>query len=101
VKKLIQYMATPGAQQIWVQRGGFTATNNQVPASAYPDTVAAASAKALGAAPIFRFGADDLMPSQVEDAFWKGVVTYIGDQTQLDSILSQIEGIAAQAYTSG
>ena len=73
MKQLVQYLATPDAQEIWVKRGGFTATNNQVPASDYPDAVAGASAKALSAAPIFRFGADDLMPSQVEDAFWKGL----------------------------
>jgi alpha-glucoside transport system substrate-binding protein len=99
VKQLIQYMATPDAQAIWVKRGGFTATNNQVPASDYPDAVAGASAQALASAPIFRFGADDLMPSQVEDAFWKGVLTYIGDPTQLDSVLTTIEGVAASAYT--
>jgi alpha-glucoside transport system substrate-binding protein len=100
VKQLIQYMATPDAQAIWVKRGGFTATNNQVSTSDYPDAVSGASAKALASAPIFRFGADDLMPSQVEDAFWKGVLTYIGDPTQLDSVLTTIEGVAAQAYTS-
>jgi alpha-glucoside transport system substrate-binding protein len=100
VKQLVQYMATADAQAIWVKRGGFTATNKDVDPSAYPDQVAAASAKALSSAAIFRFGADDLMPSQVEDAFWKGVVTYIGDQTQLDSVLTQIEGVAAQSYTS-
>lgn len=100
VKQLIQYMATPDAQTIWVKRGGFTATNQKVDASAYPDQVASASAQALASTPLFRFGADDLMPSQVEDAFWKGVVSYIGDPTQLDSILSQIESTAAQAYQS-
>ena len=100
VKQLVQYMATADAQTIWVKRGGFTATNKEVDSSAYPDKVAAASAQSLASASIFRFGADDLMPSQVEDAFWKGVVTYIGDQTQLDSVLSQIEGVAAQAYAS-
>ncbi len=100
VKQLIQYMATADAQAIWVKRGGFTATNLQVPESAYPDAVAGASAKALASAPIFAFGADDLMPSQVEDAFWKGVLTYIGDQSQLDSILNTIEGVAQTAYTS-
>ncbi len=100
VKQLIQYMATPDAQAIWVKRGGFTATNNQVPTSDYPDAVSGASAKALASAPIFRFGADDLMPSQVEDAFWKGVLTYIGNPTQLDSVLTTIEGVAKTAYTS-
>ncbi len=100
VKQLMQYLATPDAQAIWVKRGGFTATNSQVPTSDYPNAVSGASAKALAAAPIFRFGADDLMPSQVEDAFWKGVLTYIGDPSQLNSVLTTIEGVAATAYTS-
>ncbi len=100
VKQLVQWLATADAQKIWVQRGGFTATNKQVEASAYPNKVAGASAAALVAAPIFRFGAGDLMPSQVQSAFWAGVLKFIGDQSQLDSVLNDIEGVAKQAYTS-
>jgi len=100
VKQLIQYMATAQAQEIWVKRGGFTATNKKVDLSAYPDQVAQNSAKMLTSANFFRFGADDLMPSQVEDAFWKGVLTFIGDQTQLDNVLQTIEAVAMQAYAS-
>jgi alpha-glucoside transport system substrate-binding protein len=99
VKQLVQWLATADAQKIWVQRGGFTATNKLVDASAYPDKVAGASASALVAAPIFRFGAGDLMPSQVQNAFWAGVLKFIGDQSQLDSVLNEIEGVAKQAYT--
>ena len=40
------------------------------------------------------------MPSQVENAFWQGMLTFIGDQSQLDSVLNTIEGIAQQAYAS-
>jgi alpha-glucoside transport system substrate-binding protein len=100
VKQLVQYLATAQAQEIWVKRGGFTATNKQVDLSAYPDKVAQASAMQLTSAPLYRFGADDLMPSQVENAFWQGMLTYIGDQSQLDSVLNTIEGIAMQAYAN-
>jgi alpha-glucoside transport system substrate-binding protein len=100
VQKLVQYLATPDAQTIWVKRGGFTATNNAVALSAYPNTVASASAKMLTSATIFRFGADDLMPPAVEDAFWKGTLTYIGDPSQLNSVLTTIEGVAVQAYAT-
>ncbi|HEY7349495.1 MAG TPA: ABC transporter substrate-binding protein [Ktedonobacterales bacterium] len=99
VKQLVQYMATPAAQAIWVKRGGFTATNKSVDASSYPDQVAAKSASSLASAAHFRFGAGDLMPSQVQNAFWAGVLKFIGDQSQLDSVLGEIEGIAQQAYT--
>jgi alpha-glucoside transport system substrate-binding protein len=100
VQKLIKYLATPDAQTIWVKRGGFTATNKGVPTSAYPNAVAAASATQLGQASSFRFGADDLMPPAMETAFWGGMLTYIGDTSKLDSVLSSLESTAQQSYTS-
>lgn len=100
VQKLIKYLATPDAQTIWVKRGGFTATNKQVPASAYPNAIGAASAQMLASATSFRFGADDLMPPAMESAFWGGMLTFIGDPSKLDSILSSLESTAASSYTS-
>jgi alpha-glucoside transport system substrate-binding protein len=100
VQKLVKYLATADAQTIWVKRGGFTSVNKSVPLSSYPDKVSQASAQMLSSAGVFRFGADDLMPSQVENAFWQGTLTYIQDQTKLDSVLSTIESTAQQAYSS-
>jgi alpha-glucoside transport system substrate-binding protein len=100
VRKLVKYLATADAQVIWVKRGGFTSPNKSVDVTAYPDAVAQASAKMLTAATTFRFGAGDLMPPPVQTAFWKGMLTFIGDQSQLDSVLSTIESTAKQAYTS-
>ncbi len=98
VRQLIQYMATAAAQEIWVKRGGFTSPNKSVPLSSYPDPVARASAKMLTQAPIYRFGADDLMPSPVEQAFWMGIQAFILKPGQLDSILQTIELTAQKAY---
>jgi alpha-glucoside transport system substrate-binding protein len=100
VKMLVQYLSTAAAQEIWVKRGGFTATNKQVDLNAYPDAVAQASAKQLTSAPLYRFGADDLMPQAVENAFWMATLNFISDQSQLDSILNNVEGIAQQAYAN-
>jgi alpha-glucoside transport system substrate-binding protein len=100
VQALIKYMATADAQEIWVKRGGFTAVNKSVPLSAYPDAVSQASAKMLTSATTYRFGADDLMPPAVENAFWKAMLSYIGNPSQVDSILSGMESTAAQAYGS-
>ncbi|HLZ23221.1 MAG TPA: ABC transporter substrate-binding protein [Ktedonobacterales bacterium] len=100
VQALIKYLATAQAQEIWVKRGGFTAVNKSVDLSAYPDPVAQASAKMLTSATTYRFGADDLMPPAVEDAFWKATLSYISNPGSLDSILSSMESTASQAYTS-
>jgi alpha-glucoside transport system substrate-binding protein len=99
VRQLVKYLATADAQAIWVKRGGFTSPNKSVTLTDYPDPVAQASAKMLTAATTFRFGAGDLMPPAVQTAFWKGMLTFIGDQSQLDSVLSTIESTAKQAYT--
>lgn len=98
VRKLVAYLASAQAQEIWVRRGGFTSLNRSVDLAAYPDPVAQASARMLTQARLFRFGADDLMPSLVEDAFWKGALDFIENQGRLDSILSSIEATAQQAY---
>lgn len=99
VQKLVKYMATAQAQEIWVKRGGFTSPNKSVDLSAYPDAVSKASAQMLTQAATFRFGADDLMPQAVENAFWKATLQYIQTPDQLDSILSTMESTAAQNYT--
>lgn len=100
VQKLISYMETAKAQEIWVKRGGFTSPNKSVTLDSYPDAVTKASAQMLTNATIFRFGADDLMPSALETAFWKATLTYIQTPDQLDSILSSLESTAASSYTS-
>ncbi len=100
VQALVKYMATAQAQEIWVKRGGFTSPNKSVDLAAYPDAVAKASAQMLTQATTFRFGADDLMPQAVENAFWKATLQYVQSPGQLDSILSSMESTAAQSYTS-
>jgi alpha-glucoside transport system substrate-binding protein len=40
--------------------------------SAYPDPLAAKAAQQLTESEIFRFGAGDLMPPEVQSAFWNG-----------------------------
>jgi alpha-glucoside transport system substrate-binding protein len=94
----VKYLATADAQTIWVKRGGFTSANKSVALSAYPNAVAAAAAQQLTSATTFRFGAGDIMPPQVQQQWWKGMLTFIGNTSQLDSVLSDIESTAMSAY---
>ncbi len=98
VRSLVTYLSTAGAQAIWVKRGGFTSVNNKVPLSDYPNIVTQNAAKQLSSAAIFRFSQDDAMPAPVENAFWAGVLNYLQNPDQLDSILQNIESVAVANY---
>lgn len=99
-RQYMQFMTTVEAQSIWPKRGGATSVNKQVPLSDYGDPVARAAAQQLTSASVFRVGADDLMPTQMENAYWSAMLSYIGNPSKLDSILSSLESTAQQAYTS-
>jgi len=97
-RSFVEYLASAEAQQIWVERGAFTSVNNQVKLNAYTNPLARLAAEQLTGATVFRFDADDNMPSAVQKAFWKGTLDYLQDPLQLDSILADIDAIAVDAY---
>jgi len=97
-RSFIEYLASADAQQIWVERGGFTSANSKVSLSAYPDELARAAAEQLTGATVFRFDADDNMPSAVQKAFWTGTLEYLQNPDQLDEILANIEAMAVDTY---
>lgn len=98
VRSFVSYLAMADAQQIWVERGGFTSVNTEVPLDAYPGEIARASAEQLLDASLFRFGAGDSMPAAVQTAWWTGIQEYLQDRDSLDQILEQLEEVAASAY---
>jgi alpha-glucoside transport system substrate-binding protein len=98
VRSFVQYLSTAPAQTIWVKRGGFTSVNNQVSLSDYPDVLTRDAAQQLTGATLFRFGAGDSMPAAVQTAWWAGVLAYLQNPSQLDSILANIESVAQTAY---
>ncbi len=95
-RSLMEYFATAAAQQIWVSRGGFTSTNNQVSLDNYPNPLARKVAEQLTTAQSFRFDADDIWGGELQAAFWKGILDYLGDPSSLDSVLDDIEKVAAE-----
>jgi len=99
-RQFMEFVASVEAQEIWVKGGGASSVNKAVPLSVYPDDVARATAAQLNQATSFRTSQDDAMPTAMENAFWKAMLTYIQDASQLDSILSSLEATAVQAYAS-
>jgi alpha-glucoside transport system substrate-binding protein len=99
-RQFLEFLSTAEAQEIWVKRGGSTSVNKAVDINSYPDPIAKASAEQMANAVNFSLGADDMMPQQVENAFWQAALAYIGDPSKLDSALSTVESTAQQAYTA-
>jgi alpha-glucoside transport system substrate-binding protein len=97
-KSLMAYLVTAPAQDIWVKIGGALSANKN--ATDYPDDISKRSAAILLNAKIFAFDASDLMPTAMNDAFWKGIVAYVKDPSQLDSILSNLDTVQTDAYAT-
>lgn len=91
VCSFLDWLASAEAQQIWVERGGFTSVNNNVPLDAYPDEVSRKAAQGLLEAPAFRHDLDDAVGGAWQSAFFTGVTQYIANPDQLEAILADIE----------
>ena len=95
-RSLMAYLVTAEAQDIWVKIGGALSANKN--ALSYPDDISKRSAEALQNAKIFVFDASDLMPTAMNSAFWAGIVKFVKDPGQLDSILAELDATQADAY---
>jgi alpha-glucoside transport system substrate-binding protein len=93
-RSFIEYLASPEAQTIWAEIGGFISVNSAVSLDAYTE-LARLSAEQLTGATVFRFDADDQMPPPVQSAFWAGILAYLQTPADLDDILADIEAVAA------
>jgi alpha-glucoside transport system substrate-binding protein len=93
----VSYLADGASWEPWAQAGGFSTPNKALDASAYPDPLAAKAAAQLTDSEIFRFDADDLMPAELQTAYFQGILDYVQHPDDLDAILARIEEVAAQA----
>ena len=97
-RALIQYLTTPEAQEIWVRRGGALSPNKLVPLSAYPDDISRQMAQTLTTASNVRFDASDLMPEAMNNAFWRAILDYVQNPSNLGNILSTLDRVQSDAY---
>lgn len=97
-QSLMRYLATAGAQEIWVAQVGKLSANRRVNPNIYPDDLTREAAQILASAQTFRFDGSDLMPAAVgSGSFWSGILDYVGGE-DLDSVLKRIEETAIDAY---
>ncbi len=97
-KSLMRYLVTAPAQDIWVKIGGALSANKN--ATSYKDDISKRSAALLANAKVFAFDASDLMPSAMNDAFWRGMVALTNGSKSVDQTLADLDAAQKDAYTS-
>ena len=97
-RKLMQYMATKDAQQIWVNDGGTLAANKLV--TTYPDPIFQHASTIVAGAKNVLVTAGDFMPSDMQHAFWKSLLDATNSPGSLDSILQHLDQVQKAAYSS-
>ena len=96
-RSFMSYLAGAPAQEAWIKLGGFTSVNRSVASDSYLDPVGQAVAAKITDARIVRFGAGDMMPASLQQAWWAGMLELVKDPSKLDSILSSLTSAAKTA----
>ncbi len=99
---LVEYLASPDAARIWVERGGFSSPNKSVPADAYPDEITRTTATAIASAETFRFDMSDLAPAEfggtAGQGEWKILQDFLARPSSVDATAEDLERAAARAF---
>lgn len=95
-RALMNYLWTADAQQIFVDAGGTLAANKNI--TKFPDPVYQHASEVVKSAEKLLVDGSDNMPAEMRTAFYKGILNFIKDQSQLDSILADLDDVQAGAY---
>lgn len=98
VRSFMEYFASAEAQSYFAAGTGALATNRNVSLVFYPDPLTKRAADILNKSEIVVFDASDMMPSEMNAAFWKATVDYVNNPANLDSILATLDKVRMGAY---
>jgi alpha-glucoside transport system substrate-binding protein len=101
VKKLMEYLSTPDAGEIWVSTGAVASPNNAVPESAYPNELVKKEAQQLREAKSFLFDGSDLLPGTLGQDFGTLLQNVIRKPSDMDKLLDNYQAEADQAGFGG
>jgi alpha-glucoside transport system substrate-binding protein len=98
VAKLIEYLASPEAGQIWVSTGAIVSPNQGVAADAYPNELVKKEAEQVKGAEVFVFDGSDLLPGALGGDWGTLLQTVIKDPSKTDSALEEFQTQAEDAF---
>jgi alpha-glucoside transport system substrate-binding protein len=94
-RKLMQYMSTKDAQQIWAKDGG---TLGAIKSLTYDDPVFQRAADIAKGAKNLLVTAGDFMPSDMQKAFWQSLLNVTNNPGSLNAELAHLDQVQASAY---
>ncbi|MGH2455088.1 MAG: ABC transporter substrate-binding protein [Candidatus Limnocylindria bacterium] len=97
-REVMAYLVSAEAQEAWVKTGGVLSANQNVDPSVYPDDTIRRTAELLTSAEVVRFDGSDLMPAAMNEAFFDGILAFVQNPGDLDSILADLDTAQAEAY---
>ncbi|NBM21209.1 ABC transporter substrate-binding protein [Streptomyces sp. GC420] len=101
--KLLEYLATPEAAEVWAAEGGFLSPNTRLDMSSYGDDTARATAESLiEAGDSVRFDMSDQAPAAFGGTKgvgeWKILQDFLRDPSDPKATAVRLEAAAAKAY---
>ncbi len=93
-RKLMAYLASERAQQIWRESSGGLFFTRRGQVGTPTDPVIAKISARLGAGTLCR-DASDLLPAAMATAFERAVLVYLQRPERLDALLAELDGVAA------
>jgi alpha-glucoside transport system substrate-binding protein len=94
-RKLMAWMVSPQAQQIWASSGVSLSSNKN---TTYTDPVFKTAAVVAQSGTNMLITAGDYMPTDMRNAYWKSLLDATKNPSGLDSILSHLDQVQAAAY---
>jgi alpha-glucoside transport system substrate-binding protein len=99
-KKLIEFLSTPEAGQIWVSTGAIASPNKGVTDDAYPNELVAKEADQVKNAESFLFDGSDLLPGTLGQDFGTLLQQIIKSPAKMDSLLDDYQAEAENAFAA-
>jgi len=97
VRKLMQYLSTAQAQQIWANDGG---TLGAIKSLTYTDPLFKGAADIASKAKNLLITAGDYMPTDMKHAYWKSLLQVTRDPGSLDSQLAYLDQVQKASYST-
>jgi alpha-glucoside transport system substrate-binding protein len=98
VKKLVEYLASPAAGEVWVSTGAIVSPNKAVGAEAYPNELVKKEAEQVKNATTFVFDGSDLLPGALGEDWGTLLQTVLKDPSKVDSELERFQQNATDAF---
>ena len=101
-QRLLAFLATPEAAEVWASAGGFTSANRNLDPSVYPDDITRRSAEAIVNAADFRFDLSDLQPAAFGGTVGRGLFLrfqdFLKNPSDPETIAQALEKDASKAF---